>query len=173
MEISLLCIKIFMTSLVMLAFAIVIGMVFSVTLRTFFFPEPKVANLGDVLPLVAIIQDKVILGKRGSCSAIIKINGIDSGSKSAGEIEALLTTKQHWLDKMAEQGANFKIITLRREYKHKVDSGDVPDLLRDIHEKWMENFEKTYSNTHYIVLTVYPNQRKDVFSFFKKRIARS
>ncbi|HQY22521.1 MAG TPA: hypothetical protein PLV31_06390 [Gammaproteobacteria bacterium] len=159
-----------MTSLVMLAFAIVIGMVFSVTLRTFFFPEPKVANLGDVLPLVAIIQDKVILGKRGSCSAIIKINGIDSGSKSAGEIEALLTTKQHWLDKMAEQGANFKIITLRREYKHKVDSGDVPDLLRDIHEKWMENFEKTYSNTHYIVLTVYPNQRKDVFSFFKKEL---
>ncbi|HQW57693.1 MAG TPA: hypothetical protein PK583_01905 [Gammaproteobacteria bacterium] len=170
MEISILCVKILITGFTMLAFAIVVGIAFTSSLGTFFFRDPAVASLGDVLSMVAIIQDKIILGKRGSCSEIIKINGIDAGSKSTAEIEALLTTKQHWLDKMAEQGANFKIITLRREYKHKVDSGNVSALLKDIHEKWMESFEKTYSNSHYIVLTVYPNQRKDIFSFFKKEL---
>jgi len=127
------------------------------------FPDPQITCLGDVLPFHAIYKN-IILGTDGSCSQIFKINGYDAGSKTSQEVEALIIKKQFWLDKMAEHGATFKILTIRREQQQNLEAGDVPAVLKNIHNAWMEGFKKTYHNTHYLVLTVYPKNN----NIFKK-----
>jgi type IV secretion system protein VirB4 len=122
------------------------------------FPDPQITCLGDVLPFHAIYKN-IILGTDGACSQIFKINGHDAGAKTSQEVEALIVKKQFWLDKMAEHGATFKILTIRREQQQNLEPGDVPEILKDIHNAWMEDFKKTYHNTHYLVLTVYPKNK--------------
>ena len=125
------------------------------------FPDPQITCLGDVLPFHAIYKN-IILGTDGVCSQIFKINGYDAGSKTSQEVEALIVKKQFWLDKMAENGATFKVLTIRREQQQNLETGDVPEILKDIHNAWMEGFKNTYHNTHYLVLTVY-NKNKNMF----------
>jgi type IV secretion system protein VirB4 len=48
------------------------------------------------------------------------------------------------------------MLTIRREQQQDLEVGNVPAVLKDIHDAWMEDFKKTYHNTHYLVLTVYP-----------------
>ena len=127
------------------------------------FPDPQITCLGDVLPFHAIYKN-IILGTDGACSQIFKINGYDAGAKTSQEIEALIIKKQFWLDKMAEHGATFKIITIRRQQQQNLEAGDVSEVLKDIHNAWMEGFKNTYHNTHYLALTVYPKNN----NIFKK-----
>ena len=122
------------------------------------FPDPQITCLGDVLPFHAIYKN-IILGTDGACSQIFKINGYDAGAKTSQEMEALIIKKQFWLDKMAENGATFKVLTIRREQQQNLETGDVPEILKDIHNAWMEGFKTTYHNTHYLVLTVYPKNK--------------
>ena len=167
MEINNWVFKILLTIAALSGLAVLIGMILTSSLESIFFPKPKISKLGDVLPMLAIVQNKIILSKNGACSQIIRINGVDSGAKTTSEMAALVNTKQRWLDKLAEQGAQFKIITLRREYCQNTESGNAPVLLKRIHARWMGNFEKTYANTHYIVLTVYP-KGQGLLGFLKK-----
>ena len=127
------------------------------------FPDPQITCLGDVLPFHAIYKN-IILGTDGACSQIFKINGYDAGAKTSQEIEALIIKKQFWLDKMAENGATFKVLTIRRQQQQNLEAGDVSEVLKEIHNAWMEGFKNTYHNTHYLVLTVYPKNS----NIFKK-----
>lgn len=168
MELSLIfLVKIILTLLAVAVFCVVGGMLLASGITKIAFPEPKITVLGDVLPFHAIINN-IILGKDGSCSQILSIMGYDAGSKTSADLALLIQKKQHWLDKMSELKAVFKILTIRRECQHDLTSGDVPPVLKRIHDSWMSNFKKNYHNYHYLMISVYPNQNKDFFSFLKK-----
>ena len=160
-------VKFILTMLSITAFCVIAGMSLASSITTFAFPEPKITVLGDVLPFHSIINN-IILGKDGACSQILSIMGYDVGSKTSDDISFLIQKKQHWLDKMAELKAVFKILTIRRECQHDLLSGDVPNVLKKIHNSWMNNFKKYYHNTHYLIISVYPNQNNDFLRFLKK-----
>ena len=160
-------VKIILTALAITALCVVGGMSLASGVTTFAFPEPKITVLGDVLPFHAIINN-IILGKDGACSQILSIMGYDAGSKTSADVALLIQKKQHWLDRMSELKAVFKIVTIRRECQHDLLSGDVPPVLKRIHGSWMSNFKKNYHNAHYLMISVYPNQSNNFFSFLKK-----
>ena len=162
-----LVVKIILTILAIAVFCVIGGMSLASGITMLAFPEPKITVLGDVLPFHAIINN-IILGKDGVCSQILSIMGYDAGSKTSAELDLLIQKKQHWLDKMSELKAVFKILTIRRECQHDLTSGDVPPVLKRIHESWMSNFKKNYYNTHYLMISVYPNQNNKFFSFLTK-----
>ena len=163
----LLAIKILITGMVAFLLAVIGGLVFCSKLTDWLFPKPKITALGDVLPFHAIYKN-ILLGKDGVCCQILKIEGYDAGSKTSREVESLIIKKQHWLDKMAENGASFKLLTIRRELQHNLEPGDVFKILKQIHDAWMEGFKNTYHNTHYLVLSVYPNQGNSFVKALKK-----
>ncbi len=164
---SIVLVKIILTILAIAAFCVVAGMSLASGITALAFPAPTITVLGDVLPFHAIINN-IVLGKDGVCSQILKIAGYDAGSKTSEEIASLIQKKQHWLDKMAELKAGFKILTIRRECQHDLASGDVPPVLKRIHGSWMSNFIKNYRNTHYLMISVYPNQNNNLLRFLKK-----
>ena len=163
LKVWLLIAKILITMLTVFCVCWAGGMLLSSKLINWLFPEPQITRLGDIMPFHAIYKD-IILGKDGECSQILKINGYDAGSKTSSELESFIVKKQHWLDKMAEYGATFKLLTIRRESIHHLGPGNVSEILEDIHNVWMQNFKKTYHNAHYLILTIYPKNN----NLFKK-----
>jgi type IV secretion/conjugal transfer VirB4 family ATPase len=163
----LLIVKIILTILSVAALSVVAGMVLSAKIVAVAFPTPKITVLGDILPFHAILNN-IVLGKDGVCSQILSIAGSDAGAKTSAEIASLIQKKQYWLDKMVELKATFKILTIRREYQHDLASGDVSLVLKKIHQAWMNNFKTTYQNTHYLIISVYPNQGNRLYKFLKQ-----
>jgi len=147
----------------------ILGAIFAPKLRNILIPEPKASALSDILSFESVLEDNVtIRGKDGTLTQTIWLKGIDMSIKTPLEVEALMRRKQHWLDSLSETGARFKIITLRSEHKHQLAVGKVSSILTKIHEAWMPQFDKTYSNRHYIVLTHHPKSNMKPWAFFKK-----
>lgn len=147
-----------------------IGLAIVPTLKNWLVPAPKASFLSDILSFDRVLEDGVtILGKDGTLTQTLLIHGVDVSIKTTAEIEGLLARRQDWLDLLSEMGAIFKIITTRTEVEIHFD-GDAPHpLLGKIHEAWMSNFESTYKNQHYLVLTHYPKKEKGVLGFLSKR----
>ncbi len=146
-----------------------VGLLLVPKLKEWLVPSPKATFLSDLLSFDRVLEDGVtILGKDGTLTQTLLIKGVDLSIKTTAEIEGLLAKKQDWLDLLSEMGATFKIITTRTELKINF-TGDAPHpLLEKIHEAWMSNFERTYKNQHYLVLTYYPKKSKSMLRFLNK-----
>jgi type IV secretion system protein VirB4 len=166
---ELLLIKITLTIFAVLFLCVIAGLALSNKFSDWLFPEPQITCLGDVLPFHAIDKD-IILGKSGECSQILKITGYDAGSKTTDELEGIIIKKQRWLDKLSDNKATFKILTIRRERAYNLESGDVPEMLKRIHNAWSEQFKTTYHNTHYLIVTVSQAKEISFFQSLKKSI---
>ena len=169
---TLLIVKILITALAVFLAIFIGGLLLCSKLTDWLFPKPQITTLGDVLPFHAIYKD-IIMAKDGSCCQILKIGGYDAGSRTADEIKAIIEKKRYWLDKMSENGATFKILTIRREQQHNLEAGEVPEILKDIHNAWMTEFKKTYHNTHYLLLTVCPKSKNPFLNALKKDIPQA
>ena len=160
-------VKVFITFILLGVSGVLLSFALTPRLARAFIPERKITLLAEGLPFSGLMDEQTIVGKDGSLSQVLLMKGISS-IKTPHEVKTLLMRKQYWLDKISQYGINFKVITLRKEFEHNFSAGDVSKVLTDIHEAWMEGFKKTYSNNHYLVLSVYPKKTKDLFKIFKK-----
>jgi type IV secretion/conjugal transfer VirB4 family ATPase len=165
-------VKILVTILMFGLSSVILGFALTPRFARFFIPERRMTLLTEALPFSGMLDDKTILGKDGSLSQVLLIKGVTS-IKTPHEIKTLLTRKQQWLDNLSQYGVAFKVITLRKEYEHQLELTNVPKVLTEIHEAWMAGFKKTYTNNHYLLLTVYPKKIDGFFKWFKKNEALS
>jgi len=160
-------VKVFITFILLGVSIVLLSFALTPRLARTFIPERKITLLAEALPFSGLMDEQTIVGKDGSLSQVLLMKGINS-IKTPHEVKTLLMRKQYWLDKISQYGINFKVITLRKEFEHHSSVNDVSKVLTDIHEAWMEGFKKTYSNNHYLILSVYPKKTKDIFKSFKK-----
>lgn len=140
-----------------------LGVLIVPKLKNVLVPEPKASRLSDLLQFDSIVDDNItILGKDGTLTQTLFVRGVDLSIKTSTEIEGLLSRRQGWLDLLSEVGATFKVISIRKEHEIKFPSGDVHPILERIHHSWMSNFNQTYENRHYIVITHYPKKEKGI-----------
>jgi type IV secretion/conjugal transfer VirB4 family ATPase len=144
-------------------FSVALGLFLLPRVQSFLVPAPRATFLSDMLSLKTILEDNItILGKDDTLTQTLLVKGVNNSLKTASEIEGLLTRKQQWLDTLAERGASYKVITLRTERQHTLDGGSVSPMLAKIHHQWMTQFEKTFYNRHYLIISHHPKKYKGV-----------
>jgi len=137
-------------------------------LRVLLVPKPRISFLSDILSFDKILKDNVtLLGKDGTLTQTLIIKGVDASIKTPEQITTLLNHKQRCLDLLSELGASFKILTVREEHEHQFDSGQVSPMLINIHDAWMSNFKKTYTNQHYLLITHAPKKENNLWRFLR------
>ena len=128
-------------------------------IRRIVIKPPRESHLSDILQFESVLDDGItLLGKDGSLTQTLYLSGQDISAKTLDEMKAQFKKRQSWLDCMAEEGCSFKIITTREERSYKMDADYGQPILQSIHDKWMNNFERSFVNHHYIVLTYTPRR---------------
>ena len=124
-------------------------------------PKPKEAFLSDILPFSHLDSDgKTLICKDGTKVRVIALKGLDYGTKSRDDKIALMNSRHAWLDAMAKEGLELTVMTHRQRVSFQEnltrDEKDSPDFfsaLEKINKLWSTNFENTFYNCHYVVLT--------------------
>ncbi len=128
-------------------------------------PKPKEAHLSDILPFSWLEDDgKTIVCKDGTRVRVISLKGLDYGTKTRDEKIAFLNKRHTWLDSLAKEGVEITVITSRQRTSLQ-DEGARPDfhnndVLKEINQRWLKNFEDTFQNYHYVVLSHNVSQKK-------------
>lgn len=99
-----------------------VALPFSKTLQNKVFPRPQEDLLSDLLPFHHFMDDSTILCKSGVWSSVIAIDGMITDTLSVDERIAEGMKRWKWLDKAAEEGVTFTIMTHRELIKEQ----DVP-----------------------------------------------
>ncbi len=120
---------------------------------------PRESHLSDLLQFESVLEDGVtLLGKDGSLTQTLYLAGQDISAKTMDEMKAQLKKRQVWLDRMAEEGLSFKIITTREDRSYNLEADYENPKLQAIHDKWMGQFKRSYVNHHYVVLSYTPKR---------------
>lgn len=128
-------------------------------IRRIVIKPPRESHLSDILQFESVLDDGMtLLGKDGSITQTLYLSGQDISAMTLDEMKAQFKKRQSWLDRVAEEGCSFKIITTREERSYQMDANYGQPILQSIHDKWMDNFERSYVNHHYIVLTYTPKR---------------
>lgn len=142
-----------------------VALPFSKTLQDKVFPRPQESLMSDLLPFHHFMDDSTIICKSGVWSSVIAIDGMVTDTLSVDERIAEGVKRWKWLDKAAEEGVTFTLMTQRQLIKEQdVPSPDANAVLQTIDELWQKNFEKGYTNRHYLLLSKKPssNLNKDL-----------
>ncbi len=136
-------------------------------LRKALLPEPKEAFLSDILPFSHLDLDgKTLICKDGTKVRVMALKGLDYGTKSRDDKIALMNSRHTWLDAMAKEGFDLMIMTYRQRVSFQentmCDDKDYP-VLNEINQLWSKNFENTFHNYHYVILTKKPARKKYLF----------
>jgi type IV secretory pathway VirB4 component len=128
-------------------------------------PKISFERLSSIMPFAGIMKDsKTLVCNDGTLAQVLSITPVDYSILTKGAIRDIEKRRQRWLDKMAEHNAHIRIFTTR-DKKECILDGEYPHpRLKEIHDKWMSNFDGVYHNRHYIVLAVFPKK----VAMFKK-----
>lgn len=124
-------------------------------------PKPKEAFLSDILPFSHLDSDgKTLICKDGTKVRVIALKGLDYGTKSRDDKIALMNSRHAWLDAMAKEGLELMVMTHRQRVSFQSvsprdgkEDSDFFSALEKINKLWSTNFENTFYNCHYVVLT--------------------
>lgn len=133
---------------------------FSKTLQQKVFPKPKESLLSDLLPFHHFMDGgDTIVCKDGTWSRVIALEGMITDTLTVEERIAKGTNRWKWLDKFAEEGMSFTIMTHRQLVKGQDSEVSYSNpILQQIDEQWKKNFEKAYANRHYLLLSKKPDK---------------
>lgn len=140
-------------------------------LRKALLPPPKEAFLSDILPFSHLDTDgKTIICKDGTKVRVIALKGLDYGTKSRDDKISLMNSRHAWLDAMAKEGLELMVMTHRQRVSFQSasprDEKENPNFfpgLEEINKLWSTNFENTFHNHHYVVLTKRPVRKRYFF----------
>ncbi len=123
-------------------------------IRKTIFKNPTQQTVSELLPFERILDDQVTLQtKDGSLHQLIVIPGIDYSGKTTNDEEAIFLSRYAFFKTVAGQGTTFKIISLR-ERVHKTAYAEYENpVLQEIHNRWMKNFERSFINTTYVLIS--------------------
>lgn len=139
------------------ALALGAGVALSNRLQRKLTPSLEETFLKDTLPFDYIWDDKITLqSKNGMLSRLIKIKGSNTDNLTTDEIHHLFLKRKKWLDELAQMNVVIKVLTTREEISRTLEGTYDTDILQSVHDKWMEQFDRTFLNYHYIVLCVAP-----------------
>ena len=125
-------------------------------------PDIIDAFLSDSLDFKRVHEDAVtLIGREGSLTRTFLIDGQDYGLCKEDEIITLLKQRGLFFDNVvAKEGLTLRIITRRIPVEVTCEGTYDNAHLQNIHDKWQSQFERTYRNLHYLVLTKKPTHSK-------------
>jgi len=139
------------------AFALGAGVALSNRLQRKLTPSFEEAYLKDTLPFDSVWDDKITLqSKNGVLSRLIKVRGSNTDNLTSDEIHHLFLKRKKWLDELAQMNVLVKVFTTREEITRTLKGTYDTDVLQSVHNQWMNQFDRTFLNYHYIVLCVAP-----------------
>jgi len=142
------------------------GVVLAKKLQDKFMGGRDVSYLKDSLPFHHMDSDQETLWcKNGAASKVLSLRGLLGDSLTLEQEQSLFQKREKWLYDMAENGTSFKVLTMREEVSRHLRGSYSNPILKTIHEKWMESFEKSYRNSHYIVFHEENDKCKPLVSF--------
>ncbi len=168
------------------ALALGAGVALSNHLQRKLTPSLEETFLKDTLPFDSVWDDKVTLqSKNGMLSRLIKVKGSNTDNLTPDEIYHLFLKRKKWLDELAQMNIMIKVMTTREEISRTLEGTYDTEVLQSVHDQWMEQFDRTFLNEHYIVLCVAPQLpstlnklqdkiygRKTTFTSFHEHILR-
>ncbi len=139
------------------ALALGAGIALSNRLQQKLTPTLEETFLKDTLPFDSVWEDKVTLqSKNGILSRLIKIKGTNTDNLTPDDARQLFLKRKKWLDELAQMNVIIKIMTTREEITRTLEGTYDSEVLQAVHNQWMEQFDRTFLNHHYIVLCVAP-----------------
>ena len=140
-----------------------LGLALTPTLQKKLLPPPQESLLSDLIPFEILSSDqKTLVCKDGTLVKVIELCGLDYGGKTEEEKTSLLSSRRHWLDTLAKEEIQFQVMTVRRPVLSstaKEASYDHP-VLEELGNRWNQQFTKTFTNRHYLVLSSQKGTKK-------------
>lgn len=113
--------------------------------------------LKDTLPFDSVWEDKITLqSKNGILSRLIKVKGTNTDTLTTEDLHHLFLKRKKWLDELAQMNVMIKVFTTREEITRTLEGTYETEVLQSIHNQWMQQFDRTFLNEHYISLIVAP-----------------
>ncbi|AIL13624.1 hypothetical protein IM40_11235 (plasmid) [Candidatus Paracaedimonas acanthamoebae] len=139
------------------ALALGAGVALSNRLQRKLTPSFEETYLKDTLPFDSVWEDKITLqSKNGMLSRLIKIRGTNTDNLTSDELHHLFEKRKKWLDELAQMNVIIKVLTTREEITRTLEGTYDTEVLQSVHDQWMEQFDRTFLNHHYITLCVAP-----------------
>lgn len=111
--------------------------------------EKRLFSINEVNNIAGILNNEFVMTKNGNLVRAIKIEGVNYSTKTQGEMEALLYSRNQAFTTL-DSGITLKILAKRREAFFKKEYENITDgLARAVIEQW-EN-KKVFYNDYYII----------------------
>jgi len=119
-------------------------------------PQPRESRVSDFLPFDKLLSDGMTIRcYNGSLARVFKVEGIDLAFVTDEKVMSMQESRKAWIDGMSDLQVVCRVITLRERIAMEQEKGEFNNqLLETISEKWADNLDRVYKNSHYIVLSV-------------------
>ena len=119
-------------------------------------PQPRESRVSDFLPFDKLLSDGMTIRcYNGSLARVFKVEGIDLAFVTDEKVMSMQESRKAWIDGMSDLQVVCRVITLRERIAMKQEKGEFNNqLLETISERWADNLDRVYKNSHYIVLSV-------------------
>ena len=121
--------------------------------------QTKLSFLADSLDFDTVHADgKTLMGKSGSLTRVFILHGKDYGICNAETLKALHARRVQFFDQIVAKESLTITIFMDRVHQSSCESYhfDNPQL-QTINDLWQEQFQDSYQNRHYIVVSVCPS----------------
>lgn len=127
-------------------------------LGTLVMPPPPETFLSDLLQFDSVLSDSLTIRcKDGTLVQTVALDGMDYGGKAPDERAAAFARRKAWFDSLAETPVTVKVISTRERVSADLGARYENEVLQAIHDAWMAEFERVYSNTHYLIFSAAPS----------------
>ena len=145
---------------ILLGASVLLALAVGKPLRRLVVPRPFETRLSELIQLESVWKDdRTIETKDGALLQVVRLAGLDVGGFSKEERDALKNRRHHWFMSLARAGVQVKILTLREPVRFEAEARFENGVLQEIHDRWMESFERIYETRHYIVITAQKGAR--------------
>ncbi|MBQ7286040.1 MAG: hypothetical protein IJW72_07325 [Alphaproteobacteria bacterium] len=119
-------------------------------------PQPRESRVSDFLPFDKLLSDGMTIRcYNGSLARVFKVEGIDLAFVTDEKVMSMQESRKAWIDGMSDLQVVCRVITLRERIAMEQEKGEFNNqLLETISERWADNLDRVYKNSHYIVLSV-------------------
>ncbi|GAK46664.1 type IV secretion system protein B4, putative [Tepidicaulis marinus] len=125
------------------------------SLRDTVFGKTPENSYSDFIPFLRVLpDDKTVECKDGSHFRVFAVTGIAGDGLTADEVQAFWARRKSFLDALNPEPVFVRFVTMRRHFRANLGSEATGSIAAEISSKWAKQFERSFANLHFIVVSV-------------------